>query len=123
MLVTAPPHEGFLAGEAELRDRRRLSSSDLLQIRKRPAHWNCRSSVRYVSRWEHPPEAEPAYDAWLGRQSPATQDDILGKTGGRLFRDGRLSVRQFTDRAGTALTLEELRRRETEAWTRAFGTA
>jgi SPP1 gp7 family putative phage head morphogenesis protein len=88
-----------------------------------PAHWNCRSSVRYVSRWEEKPEDGPAYDEWLGRQSAAAQDDILGKTGGRLFRDGGLSVRQFTDRAGTALTLEELRRQETEAWTQAFGTA
>ena len=51
------------------------------------------------------------------------QDDILGKTAGRLFRDGGLSVRQFVDRKGAALTLEELRRRETEAWTQAFGSA
>ena len=88
-----------------------------------PAHWNCRSSVRYVSRWEDQPEPEPTYDRWLARQDEATQDDILGKKAGRLFRDGKLGVRQFVDSGGRALTLEELRKQETEAWTRAFGPA
>jgi SPP1 gp7 family putative phage head morphogenesis protein len=36
-----------------------------------PAHWNCRSSIRYVSRWEDQPEPEPTYDKWLAGQDEA----------------------------------------------------
>ena len=86
-----------------------------------PAHWNCRSTVRYISRFEKDPENEPTYENWLRGQDAETQDDILGKRAGILYRKGGLSVTQFVDRKGTALTLDELKRKEDAAWAKAFG--
>jgi hypothetical protein len=61
----------------------------------------------------------PSYDAWLRRQSPETQADILGVAKARLFREGGLTVDRFTDNKGRTLTLEELRRRDATAFERA----
>lgn len=55
---------------------------------------------------------EPAgtdYGAWLGRQSHAFQDDVLGPARAQLFRDG-LPIERFNDSSGRRLTLDELRR-------------
>lgn len=48
-------------------------------------------------------------DAWLRRQRPAVQEDILGATRARLWREGRLSAKDLLSAAtGRPLTLEEL---------------
>lgn len=52
--------------------------------------------------------AETTYDQFLKRQSTAFQDEVLGKTKGRLFRTGKLTLDQFVDRAGNELTLAQL---------------
>jgi hypothetical protein len=62
------------------------------------------------------PPQDLTYGAWLRRQSAATQDDILGRSRGALFRRGELPIDRFTDRSGREYTLEELQRREAEAW-------
>lgn len=89
---------------------------------RRPAlHYNCRSILV--------PELKPEYDLnidstrssefgqvsdkltysdWLKKQSPAFQDDVLGKARGKLFRDGTLTLDKFVDKKGAVLTLEEL---------------
>lgn len=51
--------------------------------------------------------AKTTYDEWLRRQPAAFQDEVLGKRRAKLFRDG-MSLDQFVDRRGNALTLEEL---------------
>ncbi|MDX9698634.1 MAG: phage minor head protein [Rhodocyclaceae bacterium] len=59
------------------------------------------------------------YQDFLSRQPAAFQDDVLGKTKGKLFRDGGLKVDQFVDRNGTELTLEQLAATKPEAFVRA----
>lgn len=60
--------------------------------------------------------AKVSYGTWLGRQSAAFQDDILGKTKGALFRRGGLKLDKFVNRAGDELTLSQLARSERDAF-------
>jgi hypothetical protein len=47
--------------------------------------------------------------AWLRRQGPAMQDEVLGPTRARMWREGKLTRRGLLDAAtGKPLTLEEL---------------
>ncbi|MGY2048900.1 minor capsid protein [Methylobacterium sp. JK268] len=103
-----------------------------------PAHWNCRSVMAPVTKsWrdlgidldEIPAgtrasmdgqvPADQTYQDWL-RKKPATfQNDVLGVTKGKLFRDGGLTLDRFVDRKGKEYTIEQLRRRERGAFRRA----
>lgn len=65
------------------------------------------------------PYQGPTYGEWLKRQPASVQDDILGKAKGKLFRTSELPVDRFVDRAGQEYTLEQLRKRESEAFERA----
>jgi SPP1 gp7 family putative phage head morphogenesis protein len=60
--------------------------------------------------------ADTSYQVWLGRQSREFQDDVLGKTKGRLFRDGKLQLDQFVNRVGDELTLSELVKKHADAF-------
>ncbi|UYW34463.1 phage head morphogenesis protein [Methylorubrum extorquens] len=103
-----------------------------------PAHWNCRSTTTPVTKsfrdlgidldevpagtrasMDGQVPADLTYGGWLARQSAAVQDDILGATKGKLFRDGGLTVDRFVDRAGREYTLDELQRRERGAFRKA----
>lgn len=103
-----------------------------------PAHIRCRSStVPVVRSWrelgidldEAPPgtrasmdgqvSAQTTYGEWLRRRSAAEQDEVLGPTRGRLFRQGGLAVDKFVDSTGHEYSLDELRRREAAAFARA----
>lgn len=100
-----------------------------------PAHVNCRSTVVPVVKGADelglPPATRASMDGqvaedvvygdWLRRQSPAVQDEVLGKTRARLFREGKLALDKFIDSSGTYYTLEELRKREAKEWRRVFG--
>lgn len=55
------------------------------------------------------------YAEWLGKQSAARQDEILGPERGRLMREGRLKLSAFYNDKGKFLTLDELRSRMTGA--------
>lgn len=72
-----------------------------------PAHVGCRSVTVAVLMGVDPLPREN-YSQWLKRQPAKAQDDILGPTRGRLFRDGTMSVDRFVDMKGKSLTLEEL---------------
>lgn len=63
--------------------------------------------------------AETTYGDFLRRQSKAFQEEVLGKTKAKLFRDGKLTLDKYVDRDGSELTLSELAQRETGAFTRA----
>lgn len=63
--------------------------------------------------------AETTYEEFLRRQSTAFQDDVLGRTRGILFRRGELSIDRFVSERGRTYTLNELRRRESEAFSEA----
>lgn len=103
-----------------------------------PAHWRCRSTTTPVTKsfrdlgididevpagtrasMDGQVPADLTYGGWLAKQSAAMQDDILGATKGKLFRDGGLSVDRFVDRAGREYTLDELKRRERGAFRKA----
>jgi len=60
--------------------------------------------------------AKITYGEWLGDQSAAFQDEVLGPTRGALFRRGGLEIHEFTDRRGNELTLEELEARHGDAF-------
>lgn len=96
------------------------------------AHWGCRScSVPILKSWkelgaaadveEFSPAtrasmdgqvpADQTYGEWLKKQSPARQDQILGKTRGEMFRKGDMSLDKFYNDKGQWLTLEQLQAR------------
>lgn len=51
------------------------------------------------------------YGEWLGRQSAARQDQILGPERGKLMRQGKLKMHDFYNDKGRFLTIDELRGR------------
>lgn len=57
-----------------------------------------------------------AFPEWLQRQPTAFQDDYLGVTRARLFRDGGLTLKRFVDRAGREIPLRDLARTEAAAF-------
>lgn len=64
------------------------------------------------------PAAE-AFPTFLRRQSVAFQEENMGVTKARLFRRGGLELDRFVTPQGRELTIEELRRREPDAFRRA----
>lgn len=104
-----------------------------------PAHINCRSGLTFITKsWkelginlkEAPPgirssmngqvPADMTYDGWLRTQSVPVQNDVLGIKKAALFRKGDLDIKRFSDKAGSEFTLDDLKVREPEAWTKAF---
>ncbi len=63
-----------------------------------------------------PVPASTTYNEWLKGQSKAFQDDTLGSTKAKLFRDGGLSLDKFVNRQGDELTLSELSRKHGDAF-------
>ena len=61
--------------------------------------------------------AKTTYQTFLERQSAAFQNDVLGKTRGRLFRRGGLELDRHVERStGRLFTLEELARSDAAAF-------
>lgn len=94
-----------------------------------PRHVNCRSISVPVTRSfrelgvdadELPPGKRASMDGevagdttmakWLTAKGAAMQDNVLGPTRAKLFREGKLDLAQFIKSDGTVLTLEQLRR-------------
>ena len=63
------------------------------------------------------PEAE-TYQTWLKKKSAAFQDDVLGPTRGKLFREG-LSLDRFVDQSGKEYTLKQLRSKDSTMFRKA----
>jgi len=95
-----------------------------------PFHYGCRTrTVPVLRSWRQlgikAGELEPGtrasmdgqvsekltYNEWLKKQPAAVQDEVLGPTRGRLYREGKVKIERFSV-DGRRLTLEELRRRE-----------
>lgn len=57
-----------------------------------------------------------SYQEWLATQSREFQDDILGRSKGKLFREGGLRLDQFVDRNGTELNLGQLASKHASAF-------
>lgn len=101
-----------------------------------PYHFNCRSSFEIIydgyiapkqRASEHGVVENQTYYEWLKKQTPDYQDEVLGKTRGKLFRDGGMSAEKFKslqlDKNFTPLTLEQMRELEPLGFDRAFKTA
>lgn len=58
--------------------------------------------------------ARLTYNEWLKRQSARFQDDILGPTRGRLFRENKLSLDKFVNRNGKTYTIKQLKEMDAE---------
>lgn len=102
-----------------------------------PAHWGCRSTTIPDIKEEYslfkgdgkrpsvgPDGAElvsakTTYGQWLRRQPASFQDEVLGDTRAKLFRDGGLQIDRFRDETGRVYTLDQLRALEPLAFERA----
>lgn len=103
-----------------------------------PAHMNCRSIMVAITKsWaelgidaqELPASTRASmdgavpdsltYQTWLEKQSHSRQNEILGVTKAKLFRDGGLSVDRFVNNKGHTYTLDELRKRDALAFEKA----
>lgn len=60
--------------------------------------------------------AATTYQEWLTSQPKWFQDDVLGPTRGKLFREGGLDLPKFVNRQGDQLTLAELARNQAQAF-------
>lgn len=94
------------------------------------AHWQCRSTgLRLLkgqtkfsgtqSSQDGYVDANLTYGPWLKSQPASVQDDVLGATRGKLFRDGGLDIQAFHNDKGRLLTLEQLSERNHAAFERA----
>jgi hypothetical protein len=73
-----------------------------------PYHPNCRSSI-VPALADGGPIMQESASAWLRRQGPAVQEEVLGPTRARMFRDGKLTMKGLLEASsGKPLTLEEL---------------
>ncbi|GAA6162579.1 phage minor head protein [Pelagimonas sp. KU-00592-HH] len=59
------------------------------------------------------------FEDYLRKESREFQDNVLGKSKAKLFRNGGLSLDRFVDFSGEEYTLDELRKREVGAFERA----
>lgn len=60
--------------------------------------------------------ADVTYQTWLKKQSVMFQEDVLGKTKAKLFRDGGITLDKFVARDGGELTLAQLARKHADAF-------
>lgn len=101
-------------------------------------HFNCRSSSAPVTKsyrelglnideikpssrasmdGEQP--ADITYNEWLKKQEDKRQNEILGKTRGKLLRDGNMPVEKFANKKGVYYTLDELKQNDAEYFKKA----
>lgn len=107
----------------------------LSDTRRPPFHVNCRTSFIMVLKDEYSGgdvktrragkkviENIQYYD-WLKQQPASYQDEIIGKTRGKLFRDGGLTTNQFSElninKNFEPLTLDEMRKLRPKAFEKA----
>lgn len=95
-----------------------------------PAHFRCRSATTPVLKsWKelgiNLDEAQPGtrasmngqvpetetYQTWLKKQPAAFQEEVLGKSRAKLFREG-MTLDRFVDESGHEYTLKELKRKD-----------
>ncbi|WP_432481508.1 colicin D domain-containing protein [Moraxella sp. ZY200743] len=101
-----------------------------------PYHFNCRSSFEIIydgyiapkqRTSEHGVVENQTYYEWLKNQPAHYQDEVLGKTRGKLFRDGGMSIEKFKslqlDKNFTPLTLDEMAKLEPVVFGEVFDKA
>lgn len=104
------------------------------------AHWNCRSAQIYVLKslkelgidiegtldagstrasMDGAVPNDVSYSEWIHKQSAARQDEVLGPKRGALLRNGGLKIEDMYTSKGQYLNLEDLRKRDSEAFKKA----
>lgn len=104
------------------------------------AHWRCRSHQTYILKsndelgidlpeFKLQGETRASMDGqipenikltdWAKKQSAARQDELFGATRGALLRQGKLDVADLYNSKGRYLDLDELRKKDAEAFKRA----
>lgn len=66
-----------------------------------------------------PVRGDESYQTWLKQQSDEFQDEWLGKTKGKLFRDGGMRLDQFVHQTGDEITLAQIAKNNAMAFERA----
>jgi hypothetical protein len=64
-------------------------------------------------------DANMSYGEWLKTQPASVQDEALGPTRGKLFRDGGLTIDKFQNDKGLWLDIDQLRAKDAAAFKRA----
>lgn len=90
------------------------------KAKRPPQHINCRSTIVAVADYEAlgipAPNTTPggftmgSYAAWLREQPASSQNDILGATAARLFRDGKATLADLINADGSRMTQAALKR-------------
>lgn len=75
-----------------------------------------RFSRKRVRELVGPVPASTSYNDWLKTQPVQFQEDVLGVTKAKLYRNGDLALDKFVDRAGNELTLSELATKDAQAF-------
>lgn len=83
-----------------------------------PLHYYCRSTILPLLKSQKEDPKIKTYEQWLKEQPEEVQREILGKTRYDLWKQGGLNLKQFVD-GGRAFTIDELRKRDAEAFIRA----
>lgn len=60
--------------------------------------------------------ADTSYADWIKKQSAARQNEVLGPTRARLLREGKLEMADLYSARGELLTLDDMRKRDAEAF-------
>lgn len=63
--------------------------------------------------------AETTFTDWLKSKPAGFQDEVLGVTRGKLFRANEIEVDRFTNNKGVVYSLDQLRQRDAELFTKA----
>lgn len=85
-----------------------------------PRHWGCRSARAPILKEQYQTDqtrederkllSKQTYGEWLADRSDKVQNEILGINRAELFRSGKISIEQFTDKTGKVYTLKQLER-------------
>jgi len=125
------PRCAALDGQAWTLDGEKLPGTEV-EFMAPPIHWNDRcvlspipkrtaleqafpgiskdlDAIRQRASSQGPVAGNTTFAQWFARQSAEQQDAQFGKTRARLFRDGKITVRDLVSGTGRELTLEELR--------------
>lgn len=62
--------------------------------------------------------ADIDYSDWLRNKPASFQDEVLGPTRGKLFRDGKVDIDKFTNNKGKVYTLDQLQKRDADLFER-----
>lgn len=60
-----------------------------------------------------------SFTDWLRKKPASVQDEVLGATRGKLFRDNKMEVTGFANNKGIVYTLDELRKRNSKLFEKA----